>query len=147
VVKRILEAEGLGGTWLANIRTSHKILSKDQSRLMWTTNVGIFSPLSLLSSTSTSLRHCWGGASPGIKVSFLYLFFQEEYQQKMPATSHDRFCIMFLFVTLCLKFGPPLLRHLLAAVFGFARPLPGSIRKIAGFKVPGGGTGVTLSTD
>jgi len=45
VVKRILEAEGLGGTWLANIRTSHKILSKDQSRLMWTTNVGIFSPL------------------------------------------------------------------------------------------------------
>ena len=40
----ILGAEGLGGAWLANIGTSHRILSKDQSRHMGATLSGIFSP-------------------------------------------------------------------------------------------------------
>ena len=67
------------GAWLAQNPTSHKILSKNERSVAGTFSPTIFFHTRLLSSTWTSLQHCWGGASPSFEVSFLfYLFFRKK---------------------------------------------------------------------
>ena len=55
---------GTGGVAGNDIGTSHKILSKDQSRHMWTTLSGIFSPSPFLSSTCTCTPILLGRSKP-----------------------------------------------------------------------------------
>ena len=67
------------GAWLAQNPTSHKILSKNERSSAGTFSPTIFFHTRLLSSTWTSLQHCWGGASPSLEVSFLfYPFFRKK---------------------------------------------------------------------
>ena len=67
------------GAWLAQNPTSHMILSKNERSVAGTFSPTIFFHTRLLSSTWTSLQHCWGGASPSLEVSFLfYLSFRKK---------------------------------------------------------------------
>mmetsp|Transcript_150433 Transcript_150433/g.276418 ORF Transcript_150433/g.276418 Transcript_150433/m.276418 type:complete len:161 (-) Transcript_150433:69-551(-) len=42
--------------------------------------------------------------------------------------------------------GPALVKRLLCALFGLAKPVPGSIRRLGGLRVPGAAPGVQLAT-